>query len=253
MQFAARSPANFSKWAIKQLTTHHDLAKENQSLQLDIATLKPQVQKLNALEEENTQLRSMLGLKKRLREQSISAQILALDSDNLRQSFIIDQGKSDGASFGQLVVDFHGVMGQIIEVNKQSSRVLLISDDKSAISVTNLRSKNNGILIGNGGGNFLQLAHITATEDIKIGDVLVTSGITGKLPEGYPVGIVHKINIVPGERFSHISVRPVAHLESSKLVFLIVYQPPVIDKGKNTAGLDSNLSKRHIMGKKHEQ
>jgi rod shape-determining protein MreC len=248
VQFAARSPANFAKWTLQQLSTHHDLTQENQLLQKDLVLLKPQVQKLDALLEENNQLRAMLDLKKRLREKSVSAQILALDSNNLRQSFIIDQGKNDGASFGQLVVDFHGVMGQVIEVNNQSSRVLLISDEKSAIPVTNLRSHSNGILLGSGGGSLPQLAHVTATEDVKVGDVLVTSGITGKIPEGYPVGLVRKIIIVPGERFAHVLVQPAARLENSKLVFLIIYQPPKIEPIKN-----SNVEPSHSVGKKGEK
>jgi len=134
---------------------------------------------------------------------------------------ILDKGKKQYVYKGQPVIDSTGLMGQVIQVGDLTSRVMLVSDSRSAIPVQDERTGVRAIVIGQGPGRLLKLINVPQTSDIRVGDELTTSGLGLKFPIGYPVGKVLKVENYPGQHFSTISVRPAANLEKSRQVLLI--------------------------------
>ena len=151
----------------------------------------------------------------------MAAHILAVDTSSVRQVVIISKGSKDGVHLGQAVLDAKGVMGQVIDVGQWSSTVLLISDAKSAVPVLNQRTGERGILVGNNSMAQLSLVNLPTTSLVAAGDLLVTSGLGGHYPEGYPVGMVDSVQSSVGDEFIRIRVNPIAWLNRSQMVLLI--------------------------------
>ena len=197
------------------------LIDENIKLHYRQTILEAELQKLMAIKEENSQLKQLLLTSSNEKMNAMAAQILAVDATNSRQLVILNKGKRDGAYVGQPVLDAKGVMGQIIDVGYLTSTVLLISDAKSAVPVSNNRTGEHAILVGTNDAGLLSLINLPHTASIKKGDLLVTSGLGRLYPEGYPVGRVEKITSIPGEEFIKVDVTPVALLNRNRLVLLI--------------------------------
>jgi len=151
----------------------------------------------------------------------MAAQILAVDTGNSRQIVVISKGSRDGVMQGQAVLDAKGVMGQVIHVGLMTSTVLLISDSKCAVPVINQRTGERGIVEGTNHIGHLALLNLPQTSLVTAGDLLVTSGLGGHYPEGYPVGFVEDIQNSTGDDFIKVSVTPIAWLNRSRLVLLI--------------------------------
>lgn len=202
-------------------STQQSLLDDNANLKDQVLILQGQLQQYFSLEKENNQLRSLLQSSPRGTERYSVARILAVDPEPFTQQLILDKGEKNGVYIGQPVLDADGVFGQIIYVAPYTSRVLLITDTLSAIPVEDMRSSLRGLVLGRGNGQNLVLANMPESADIKPGDSLVTSGLGGDFPAGYPVGTVIKIERNSGEGFSHITVEPSAQLNRSRLVLLV--------------------------------
>jgi rod shape-determining protein MreC len=134
---------------------------------------------------------------------------------------VINRGANDGVVEGQPVIDEKGVVGQILHVGASSSRVLLISDISHAVPV---RVKRNGLrLIASGSGRVDRLVHnfVTKSDDVKVGDLLVTSGLGGKYPEGYPVSRVTSVRADESREFARIYSQPVAEIDRLRYMLLL--------------------------------
>lgn len=197
------------------------LIKENHELKEQLLLLKVKEQRLIALENENTELKQVLTLKS-IKEYKnyLIAEIVYLDTNGLNQQVVINKGKADNIKEGQLIVDMHGVIGQIISVDTFFSRVMLITDRKSAIPVVNLRNGMRFLAVGSGDPNCLELAHISETTDIKVGDIIVSSSIGSQIKFGYKVGLVKDILHIVGERFVKVKVLPYGSVNSSRYVLI---------------------------------
>lgn len=167
---------------------------DSQKLQVENRVLKEQLREKNAdlllldqLKVENQRLRLLLSSPLRQDEYKKVAEVLTAEMDAYRQQVVINQGQSDGAFVGQPVIDERGVVGQVISVGKNSSRVLLLTDVTHAIPVQILRNDVRAIANGNGHSNELILDNLPRTVDIGKGDVLVTSGLGGRFPEAIPL------------------------------------------------------------------
>lgn len=122
---------------------------------------------------------------------------------------------------GQAVLDASGLFGLVIQVNSLTSRVLLVADANHAVPVQVNRNGMRSILVGTGDLNVLEMEFVPDTADIQIGDQLMTSGLAGRFPEGYPVAEVVAIEHDPGEPFAHIRARPQAELARSRSLLLV--------------------------------
>jgi rod shape-determining protein MreC len=221
MQYSVDRPVELIRWVDTSFTTQQNLLIENAQLRARQLLLYAKLQKVLALERENQQLRALLQSSTAIHDKVTVAQLLAVDLAPYTQQIIIDKGERDGVYVGQPVLDAYGVMGQVIAVSPVNSRVLLITDPRSGLPVQNHRNGNRAIANGLGFDGALELINVPITTDFKKGDFLITSGLGGNYPPGYPVGIVSSVKLPQGERFASISVKPAAHVNQSRQVLLV--------------------------------
>jgi len=221
VQYLVDWPVKWIKVIESNVTSQHAILEENARLRAHQLLLEAKLQKLLSLERENAQLRDLLRSSVDVGGTVLVAQLLAVDLDPFSQQVVLDKGKHDGIYVGQPVFDAYGVLGQVIAVGPITSRVLLVTDNKSAVPVENHRNGIRAIVAGTGHANKLQVLHIPATTDIRKDDLFVTSGLGLRYPVGYPVGKVVDVVDVPGERFVRIRVTPSAHIYHNRQVLLV--------------------------------
>ncbi len=221
VQYIVDKPMKFIRWAQTSFSAQQDVMEENARLRARQLLLQAKLQRLLALERENLQLRELMSSSSHLTGKVLAAQILDADLDPLNQEIILDKGEKEGVFVGQPVLDAYGIMGQVIETGPFTSRVLLITDARSAIPVQDNRTGMRAIVAGTGYANELSLLHMPTTTDVQRGDFFVTSGLGGRFPFGYPVGTIVDINKKSGQRFAVITVKPSAHVEESRMVVLV--------------------------------
>jgi len=221
LQYAVDYPVRVVGWVQSLVSAKKSLIDENIRLKYQQTMLEAELQKLLVIQQENSQLKELLLTSTKADMQVMAAQILAVDTSNARQIVVLNKGTRDGVYSGQPVLDAKGVMGQVIDVGPMTSTVLLISDSKSAVPVRNNRTGERAILVGTNSIDQLSLINLPKTSSIHPGDVLVTSGLGRRYPEGYPVGRVEKVSSIPGEDFVKVIVSPIALLNRNRLVLLI--------------------------------
>lgn len=223
------SPFSFAlNWPIKtyhhlqtSIVTQETLLHENQRLQAEIMSLQLRMQKLLSIEQENKQLRALMRSSLYVQTKVKVGQIVAIATNPAVQEVAVDFGKEANIFLGQPVLDSFGVFGQVIQASNPISRVMLLTDSRSAIPVEDARSGFRAIAEGSSEGSVLQLSHVPKTADIRVNDVFVTSGLGGVYPEGYPVGEVLSSSLSPGSQFASITLKPSAHLHRSRLLLLV--------------------------------
>jgi len=197
-----------------------DLLDENTKLRQQHIYLQAQVQKLRALEAENQELRVLLqsvGLDK---GSFFEARLIHINIDPFRHQILLNKGNENGVKVGQPVIDANGLVGLAVSVNQNSSRVLLLTDAGFAVPVQSVRSGERAIATGSGGGE-MRLNYVPRTADFIEGDQLVTSGIGGRFPAGYPVGVITSIQHDSSTQFTLIGVTPNAKLGQLRHVLLV--------------------------------
>jgi rod shape-determining protein MreC len=214
-------PENITAGVSNVFRSRDSLEEELDRMKSQMLVLERKAQKLASVTAELNRLRELLNASRLLDEGVVVTELIGASPDPDNQYIQINKGLKDGVYLGQAVLDAHGLMGQVIEVNDFSSRVLLISDIRHAVPVQINRNGLRAIAYGIGAINYLELGSVPATYDIKEGDLLVSSGLGGRFPEGYPVGRVSEIRIEPGESFAHVKVVPEAQLNRSKLLLIV--------------------------------
>ncbi|WP_457809468.1 rod shape-determining protein MreC [Kushneria sp. EE4] len=221
VQWIVSLPARGLSLASLALSDQTRLVNENRQLRERLLTLSQRVQRMASLSEENTRLRELLKATPRQEIPWITAGLLTLDNDPFLQQMIIDRGQQSGVYSGQPVVDSAGLVGQIISVSRYSSRVLLITDASHSVPVQINRNGLRFIARGAGQSSRLMLDNVPNNTDIREGDLLVTSGLTGRFPEGYPVARVNRIVRNAGTPFASVEVLPIARLDRSRNFLLL--------------------------------
>ena len=221
VQYVASLPVTITQWASDSLVTRVELVAENERLRDEQFMLRSKVQKYETLKAENERLREMLQSSEKLDERVLIAELLAVDLQPFRHQIIINKGRREGVYDGQPVVDANGVMGQIVHVGPFSSTVLLLTDPTHAIPVQINRNGLRSVAAGTGQSHILQLEHLPNNVDIKEGDLVVSSGLGRRFPQGYPVGVVDNISRSSGEPFAKITIIPSAQLEKGREALLV--------------------------------
>jgi rod shape-determining protein MreC len=221
LQYLVDYPVRMVGWVHSLVSSKKSLIDENIQLRYQQTLLEAKLQKLLVIRNENSQLKELLSASSAVSDRAMAAEILAVDTTASRQLLILNKGKQDQVYIGQPVLDAKGVTGQVIDVGMKTSTVLLISDSKSAVPVRNNRTGERAILIGTNNMSKLFLINLPKSSSITKGDLLVTSGLGRRYPEGYPVGQVEAIQTLPGDDFIKVTVSPVAQLNRSRLVLLI--------------------------------
>ncbi|WP_339775519.1 rod shape-determining protein MreC [uncultured Methylophaga sp.] len=222
VQKLASMPDDFTTWFADFFQGHRQLREKIMKLEAQNLTNSVRMQKMQALESENMRLRELLGSSFRLQERVQVAELLSVDLDPFYQHVIIDKGETFGVYEGQPVLDSLGVMGQVAEVSQFSSRVVLLTDPSHSIPVQIVRNGLRAVVTGRGLGENLQMEFLPHNADVRVGDLLVTSGLGGRFPVGYPVGKVISVNFPQGKSFAEITVSPAARLATSREVMLVL-------------------------------
>jgi rod shape-determining protein MreC len=215
------APVRFWNWLGDSTTSRNDLELELGRLKAERLLTNARLQKLNALEAENTRLRALLEARATVRDQVRVAEIMSVDANPFDHSLVIDVGTQDGVFDGQALVDSNGVVGQVIKAGLMTSRAMLISDTDHALPVEVNRNGLRTIVVGTGTIDSLSLPFIVNNADIRVGDLLVTSGLGGTFPSGYPVAIVDSVTRIPQEPYADVTAKPAASLGEVREVMLI--------------------------------
>jgi rod shape-determining protein MreC len=198
------------------------LQKENQHLKEQQLINEAKLLKFAALEKENIRLRVLLENSFQLGEQVLVAELLSVTLAPYEHTVVVNKGSRFGVHPRQPVLDANGIVGQVIRVLPNTSEVMLITDPDHAIPVEVNRNGLRTIAFGTGQPNRLHLPFLANNADIVPGDLLVTSGLGGGFPAGYPVAVVDKFETRPDKSFATIYATPKAELDNSR-EFLIVW------------------------------
>jgi len=224
VHWLGNAPSEFSEWVASLFTTREDLQEENEALRARLLILERRALKYAALASENNELRKLMNSSEVLDDRVIVGEIVGVSPDPFSHEVVINKGSRDGVVVGQAILDANGLMGQVQQTSSFTSRVLLVSDSSHAVPVEVVRNGLRAILLGNGDTSALELVHVPDTADIREGDLLVSSGLGGRFPKGYPVAEVDQISKESGEPFVKIRATPMAELNRSRLV-LVVFSP----------------------------
>ena len=214
-------PSNLFVWINKNFSSREALTLENKILLNQQNINNMTLQRYQSLEQENLRLREILNAATRLEHKVEIARIISANINPYRHTIVINKGEKDDIHAGQVIVDADGVMGQILYTNFLTSEAILISDADHALPVQINRNGLRTIVLGNGSYTNLNAPYIPNNADIKIGDLLVTSGLGGKFPAGYPVATINSIERNPSEQFSNVTAKPIALLNQAQEVMLI--------------------------------
>lgn len=221
LQAIADLPLTLDRWLDEVFATRRTLQETNARLHQENLRLRARQMKLEALQAENLRLRNLLDSSLKLGDRVLAAELSAVDLDPYKHQVLIDKGSLSGVFNGQTIVDAEAVMGQVIHVNPFSATVLLITDPHHALPVQVLRNGLRSIALGTGRLDQLELPYLPNDADIQVGDLLVTSGLGGRYPAGYPVAEVVQVARQPGQPFAEVIARPRAHLDRAREVLLV--------------------------------
>jgi len=221
-------PSKTLDWFSENTTERAEILSQNRHLKSEALLLKAKLQKFDALVEENVRLHSLLESSFKLGEQFISASLIKVNQNPNTQQVVIDKGSRFNLYQGQAALNDDGIIGQIIKVNPLTSSLMLITDPNHAIPVEINRTGLRTIASGNGTQNTLSLPYLPHNADIKVGDLLTTSGLGGVFPKGYPVAILSKLKPLSGEAFMYAEAQTVAKTESIRDILLVWSKPQPI-------------------------
>ena len=193
--------------------TLSELKKQNEELTSELA-------QLTEAEKTAERLEGLLGLQSTYNLQSTAARIIGTTGDAWSQTVTIDKGSANGFEIGMPVCNSGGVIGQIIEVSAATSTVRLINDENSGVSAMVQSTRAQGILQGQPDGT-LMLSYVPADADVKVGDVIITSGLGGRFPKGLPLGTVSSVSRAANATYYTIVVRAISTAESNEEVLVI--------------------------------
>lgn len=221
IQIVVDAPFRLWDWLREGTTSRSEMQLELDRLRAERLVTRAELQQLTTLKAENARLRDLLEARRRVRDEIRVTEIMAVDANPYRHNIVIGIGERDGVYDGQAIIDANGVIGQVFEAGLTTSEAILISDPGHALPV---EVNRNGLrTIAKGTGNFdrLDLPFLPNNADIRAGDLLVTSGLGGAFPPGYPVAIVESVNRIPQEPFADVTAVPSSALDQVREVMLI--------------------------------
>ncbi|MGQ5763151.1 rod shape-determining protein MreC [Serratia sp. IR-2025] len=219
--FLANGPRKVLDSVSETLATRQQLELENRALRQELLLKNSDILLLGQFKQENARLRELLGSPLRQDEHKMVTQVISTGTDPYSDQVVIDKGSDNGVYEGQPVISDKGVVGQVVAVAKVTSRVLLICDASHALPIQVLRNDIRVIAAGSGCADDLQLEHLPNNTDIRVGDVLVTSGLGGRFPEGYPVAVVSSVKVDNQRAYTVIQARPTAGLQRLRYLLLL--------------------------------
>lgn len=221
----AESPWLLGRRLSQAMATREQIVDRNGVLERENLELSHLAQQYRVLRAENDRLLALVGSRSRLPAEVLAAEIIGVVPTVNTLQVILDKGVDAGVTEGSAVIDSEGLFGQVIELGQFTSRVLLVADKDHAVPVEVNRNAVRSVAGGSGRIDRLELEFVPVTTDIKVGDLLVTSGLGGRFPRGYPVGTVQAVSIDPNASFAVVTVLPAAQLDRSRHVLVVIGEP----------------------------
>lgn len=213
------------------VTTHGSLREDNARLRRELQISNARLNRMQAVGQENQRLRELLGGTRGYQLNVQLASIVDIDLDPYRRRVVLDLGRNGGLVEGQALIDAGGLVGQLLEVGPRRSTALLVTDPDHAVPVQNVRSGLRLVVDGTAAPDRLEARNVPQSGDIRVGDELVTSGIGGRFPAGFPVGTVTALRHDDSRSFVIAEVRPAARIARSGEVLVVSNLPVDIEAG----------------------
>ncbi|HET6432867.1 rod shape-determining protein MreC [Dyella sp.] len=214
------------------------LTEQNQRLREDLLLANAKLNRMAAVAEQNVRLKELLDTQHSLELNVQLARVVGVDLGPARHRLMLSAGANNGVSVGQPVIDAHGVMGQVMHVLPSTSVVMLITDPAHALPVTIERTGLRTVAYGARDGDALSLPDIPMAADVRVGDRMLTSGLGGRFPPGFPVGTIRRVQPSATGMFLEASASPSADIDRSEDVLLLHDQaepigppPPAVPAG----------------------
>ncbi|MEL0621070.1 rod shape-determining protein MreC [Psychrobacter proteolyticus] len=214
-------PSYAKHWAGGSLQSKEALRRENMQLKSQLIHAHAKLQQQDYILAQNARLQGILSTTKPEQFDLNLAQVIGTDTNLLRQIVVLNKGEQDGVQVGQTVIDEDGVLGQIINVYPNTSRLLLITDEQQSVAVTVKRTGQRAIVTGQGIPSSLSLNYVFKTSDVRVGDELVSSGLGGRIPAGYRVGRIAHVKDEQTDNFRTIEVTPAANFIDNAYVLIL--------------------------------
>ena len=224
IQLAVNSPPSAWHWLKESFATRETLRAENARLRQRQRDLELLSMRYDALAHENGELRGLREALPPVADRWLPAEIINIQQSSLRQRLLIDRGASNGVFKGQAVLDDRGLIGQTTHVGPWSAEVILITDPEHAVPVRVERTGLRTIAVGGGDANSLALPYLPANADVRNGDLLVTSGLGGVFPEGYPVARVSEVHRDAIQPLAQVRAAALSHIDSETEVMLVWFR-----------------------------
>lgn len=229
-QLLVDSPSAAWDWIDESFETRERLGRENAKLRARVRESDLKLMRFADLEQENLRLREMRAATARISERVVVGEILRVDLDPYRHRVIINKGTQDDAFKGQALLDATGVFGQITRAGAFSSEAILITDAEHAIPVQVNRNGLRSLALGTGSLERMTLPFLPTNADIQVGDLLVSSGLGGVFPAGYPVATITKVDKMSGQTLANVVAKPAATLDRDREVLLVWVNQPKPDE-----------------------
>ena len=217
----AALPSRLGESVRDDAATRTRLAEENRRLRNELLVGAARQARLQVEAEENKRLRGLLGAAERGGLDVQLAPLLDVDLDPTRQRLMLNAGSRDGVHVGQSVIDAGGLVGQVIEATPTTAVVLLLTDPDHAIPVAVARTGVRLVAYGTGRNGALELRNVPLSSDVRAGDALITSGLGGRFPAGFPVGTIAALRPDDSRAFLVGDVVAAAQLDRGRDVLLL--------------------------------
>jgi rod shape-determining protein MreC len=214
-------PTVLVEQAADSVNSYVTLQKDNEKLRKDQLIYQTRLLKFEALEKENIRLRALLENSFKLGEQVLIAELLSVNMAPYEHIVVVNKGTRFGVHPQQPVLDANGVVGQVFRALPLSAEIMLITDPNHAIPVQVNRNGLLTIAVGSGQINRLVLPFLPNNADIRPGDLLITSGLGGTFPPGYPVAVVDEFTSQPTKPFATITATPKAMLDRNRELLIV--------------------------------
>jgi rod shape-determining protein MreC len=225
VQIAVASPFEGWHWFRDSVTTRDALRADKTKLEAELRLAQFRLQRYEALEAETQRLRALRDNTAGVTDRFLIGDVMNVDLDAFRERVLVDKGAGDGIYVGQAVLDSGGVFGQVARVGQLTSEVILVSDAAHAIPVQINRNGLRTVAVGTGETNRLKLPYLPTSADVVAGDLLVTSGLGGGFPAGYPVGTIAEVKRDPAQSLADVDVKPAAALDRSRELLFVWLKP----------------------------
>jgi rod shape-determining protein MreC len=225
VQVAVSSPAAAWHWLTASFESRAALRIENDQLRTQQRELAVTVMRQQALEQENAQLRALRSALPPMVKKWVLAEVIRVETNPLRQRLIVNKGTRDGVYMNQAAVDANGILGQVAAVGPWSAEIILLTDPEHALPVQITRNQLRSIAVGSGTSAEMLLPYLAVNSDVKSGDLLVSSGLGGVFPAGFPVAKIIGVSRETNQLLAQVRAAPLAAIDNVREVMLIEFDP----------------------------